>query len=369
MERWVECLAKTRRELAAADYGACLTFRLEHLRYLSPYRPPFSLSVSHRVAALVTANELVLFVPQIDAAGLRETAHDRFTVEPLPINQEAWSEPLGRALARLPTGSRIAVDAAPATVMRALPGREFVFDGTPLEEARRLKTAAEVDTIRRGLTMVSLAIAAAWEAIAPGLTELQLAAIAEHAAREAGAEGFAFFAIVASNGDIAKRRYATDHRFRDGDFVFLDLGVVNEGYCAEFSRATVVGADVSEAQRHVHRTAYQANRAMLERLRPGVSGSDLDAAARAVIRATDLAPYEHRHVTGSGIGVMLQERPIIGDAFDAGRDEPLAPGMVLNIEPGVYHPTIGGLRAEDIVLVTDDGYEPLTPFPYDERLL
>jgi Xaa-Pro aminopeptidase len=217
--------------------------------------------------------------------------------------------------------------------------------------------------------MVSAAISAAWEALAPGVSELELAAIAEHAARASGAEGFAFFAIVTSNGEIARRRYATDYRLHDGDLVFLDLGVVNGGYCAEFSRATVVGERVTAEQRGIFQAAHGANLALRERMRPGVMGSALDAAAREAIRATPYAAYEYRHVTITGIGVMLQERPIISNAADAGEDEPLQAGMVLNLEPGVYHPELGGLRAEDIVLVTDDGYKLLTPFPYDERLL
>jgi len=368
MDRWLECLGKTRAALAAGGYAAALTFRLEHVRYVSPYRPPFSLSVSQRVAALVTADDLVVFVPQIDATGLRETAAGRFIVEPLPINQAAWGEPLNRALAERVSSRPVAVDGALAAVMARLHG-DLVLDARPFEEARRIKTPAEVALIRRGVGMVAGAIDAAWSALAPGMSELELAAVAEHAARAAGAEGFAFFAIVTTNGDVARRRYATGYRFKDGDFVFLDLGVVNGGYCAEFSRATVVGPRVSDLQRSIFRAAYHANRAALDRLRPGVLGSELDAAARAVIHDAGLAEYRYRHVTGSGIGLMLQERPIVSDPFDGGLDEVLAPGMVLNVEPGVYHPEAGGLRAEDIVLVTEDGYELLSTFPYDPRLL
>ncbi|HET9014957.1 MAG TPA: Xaa-Pro peptidase family protein [Thermomicrobiaceae bacterium] len=367
MERWEECLAKTRAALASAGYGAALTFRVEHVRYVSPYRPPFSLSVSQRVAALVTPEDLVVFVPQIDAAGLREAAAGRFTVEPLPINQATWGEPLTRAIAeRVPSGT-VAVDGALATVMAQLRG-DLSLDSRPFEEARRIKTPAEVALIRAGVGMVAEAIDAAWRVLRPGMSELELAAVAEHAARAAGAEGFAFFAIVATNGDVARRRFATDYRFTDGDFVFLDLGVVNGGYCAEFSRATVVGPRVSDRQRAIFRAAYRANRAALDLLRPGVRGGAVDAAARAAIHDAGLDEYRYRHVTGSGIGLMLQERPIISDPFDGGLDEVIEPGMVLNVEPGVYHPADGGLRAEDIVLVTEDGCEVISTYPYDERL-
>ena len=368
MERWLECLGKTRAALAASGYAAALTFRLEHVRYVSPYRPPFSLSVSQRVAALVTPDDLVVFVPQIDAAGLRETAAGRFAVAPLPINQAVWGEPVNRALSERMTSGPVAVDGALAAVMAQLRG-DLVLDSGPFEEARRIKTPAEVALIRQGVGMVAGAIDAAWRALRPGISELELAAIAEHAARAAGAEGFAFFAIVATNGDVARRRYATDRRFRDGDFVFLDLGVVNGGYCAEFSRATVVGPRVTGAQRAIFRAACRANRAVLDHLRPGVRGGELDAAARAVIRDAGLSAHGYHHVTGSGIGLMLQERPIISDPFDGGVDETIEAGMVLNVEPGVYHPEVAGLRAEDIVLVTGGGYELLSTYPYDDRLL
>jgi len=367
--RWIGCLDRLRGSLAASGYAGLLTFRLEHLRYLSPYRPPFSSSVTHRVAALVTPDAVVLFVPQVDRQGLAEQADGRFEVAALPITQAAWPAALQPALDRLiPAGGAVAVDQAPAHVMGGLRGG-FVFDASPWEEARLTKSPAEVASIRAGLAMVAAGVEAALAAARPGATELEVAAAGEHAARVAGAEGFAFFAICATNGEIARRRFATDRRLRDGDFLFFDLGVVHDGYCAEFSRAVVVGGSPTSEQRAIHDTAHRSNRAMLAAVRPGAMASDLDRAAREVILGSPYAPFVHRHVTGSGIGVLLQERPIISDPFDGGVDEPIRPGMVLNLEPGVYHPEVGGLRAEDIVLVTDDGCELLTPYPYDPRLI
>lgn len=369
MERWIGCLARLREAMAQRGQEALLTFRLEHLRYVSPYQPPASSSITHRVAAIVTQDALVVFIPQIDVKGLAEVAAGRFEVSGLPINPDAWPGTLQPVLDRLvPRGTTVAVDLAPAAVVTRLSG-EFVFDSRAWEEARRIKTPEEIASIRAGLAMVTAGIQAALETAKPGASELEVAAAAEHAVRVAGAEGFAFLTLCGANGDIVRRRYATGYRFKPGDFVFTDVSALNDGYCTEFSRATVVGDTVTEAQRAIHQTAYAANRAMMAAIKPGVMASELDRAARAVILDSPYASYIHRHVTGSGIGVLLQERPIISDPFDGGVDEPIEAGMVLNIEPGVYHPEIGGLRSEDLVLVTDTGYELLTPYPYDERLI
>ncbi len=369
MERWIGCLARLRESMSTAGHEVLLTFRLEHLRYVSPYRPPASSSITHRVAAIVTQEALVIFVPQIDVMGLSEVAAGRFEATGLPINPDAWPDTLRPVLDRLvPRGATVAVDLAPAAVMARLKG-DFVYDSRDWEEARRIKTPDEIASIRAGLAMVTAGIQAALETTTAGCSELEVAAAAEYAVRVAGAEGFAFLTLCSTNGDIVRRRYATGYRFNPGDFVFTDIGAVNDGYCAEYSRATIVGDAVTTAQVGIHQTAYAANRAVMAAIKPGVMASELDRAAREVILASVYAPYIHRHVTGSGIGVMLQERPIISDPFDGGVDEPIEAGMVLNIEPGIYHPEIGGLRAEDIVLVTETGYELLTPYPYDTRLI
>lgn len=369
MERWVACIERLRQALAVSDYGALLTCRLEHLRYVSPYQPPFSSSVNLRVAAIVTPEVIKIFVPQIDLMGVREVAAGRFETAALPINQAAWADILQAELDSLvPVGETIAVDLVPAHVMAGIT-RDVVYDSAPWEEARLIKTPGEVDSMRSGLAMVAKGMDAALATAKAGATELEVAAAAEHAVRLAGAEGLAFFTLCSTNGDIVRRRFATDRVLESGDDVFIDIGAVHDGYSAEFSRSVVIGDEVTPEQRAIHQTAYQANRAMMAAIRPGAMASALDRAAREVILASPYAHLIHRHVTGSGIGVLLQERPIISDPFDVGVDEPIAAGMILNVEPGVYHPEIGGLRAEDIVLVTETGCELLTPYPYDQRLI
>lgn len=369
MERWSGCLGRLREAMIATGQDALLTFRLEHLRYVSPYQPPASSSIIHRVAAIVTQDAMVIFIPQIDIAGLKEVAADRFEVGGLPINQAAWASTLQPFLDRLvPSGTHVAVDLAPAHVMQELKG-EFIYDSRAWEEARRIKTPAEIASMRAGLAMVTSGIEAGLATAKAGASELEVAAAAEYAVRVAGAEGFAFLTLCSTNGDIVRRRYATNYRFKSGDFVFIDIGALHDGYCTEFSRSTIIGDTVTDEQRAIYQTAYTANRTMMAAIKPGVMASELDRAARDVILSSPYASYIHRHVTGSGVGVLLQERPIISDPFDGGIDESIEVGMVLNIEPGVYHPEIGGLRAEDLVLVTDTGYELLTPYPYDARLI
>jgi Xaa-Pro aminopeptidase len=188
------------------------------------------------------------------------------------------------------------------------------------------------------------------------VAEAEVAAQLEYQARKRGAEGMSFPTIVASG-----RRSALPHGVasREGvparGFVILDFGVILAGYCSDMTRTVHVGK-ISPKAREMYEAVLAAQQAGIEAVRPGVPVGQVDRAARAVLRRAGLDRY-FTHSTGHGVGLEIHEQPRVA----RGQTEVLKPGMVITIEPGVYIPGSGGVRIEDMVVVTATGCEVLTP--------
>ncbi len=138
-------------------------------------------------------------------------------------------------------------------------------------------------------------------------------------------------------------------------FVVCDFGVILAGYCSDRTRTVHVGRPTGEARR-MYDAVREAQEAAIATVRAGVSVGEIDGAARNVLQAKGLA-RRFTHSTGHGVGLEIHEAPRIA----AGQTEMLRPGMVITIEPGVYIAGSGGVRIEDMVVVTEHGCEVLTP--------
>jgi Xaa-Pro aminopeptidase len=143
----------------------------------------------------------------------------------------------------------------------------------------------------------------------------------------------------------------------------LDFGGVYDGYCVDLTRTYQLGA-VEQDFRRMFAAVADARFAAIAAVRPGVKGSEIDAAARQVLARHGLADA-FGHGTGHGLGLEVHEEPRIGRPAPGQPDEPVAAGMVFTIEPGAYVPGVGGVRLEDDVLVVDGGCEMLTDVPID----
>ncbi len=225
-----------------------------------------------------------------------------------------------------------------------------------IEEQRMVKEAAEVERLRAAVQLASGLFDKAVAAIYPGVPEQFVAAELEYAARKTGADGMSFETIVAAGPRSAlPHGRASMHPIPRRGFVVLDFGVILRDYCSDMTRTVYVGKPSGKV-RKLYQSVRDAQEAALEAVRPGQTVGEVDRAARSVLRRAGLARY-FTHSTGHGVGLEIHEPPRIA----RGQQEILRPGMVITIEPGAYVPGYGGVRIEDMVVVTTTWCEVLTP--------
>jgi Xaa-Pro aminopeptidase len=251
-----------------------------------------------------------------------------------------------------------------------MPHRDFerlLRDGsawtwTPLvdvvERLREVKDATELAAIRDAGQVAALALERTLGCVQPGMTELQVAGILEHALRDFGSEVAPFATIVASGERTAlPHARAATRAIARGDFLLLDFGATVNGYVSDVTRTVVVGR-ADEKQREVHGAVLAANEAARLRVRSGMTGKEADAIARGVLEQYGFSEA-FGHGLGHGIGLEVHEGPRLSRISD----QVLPAGAVVTIEPGVYVAGWGGVRIEDDVCLSPNGAELLTDMP------
>ncbi|MBL0940779.1 MAG: aminopeptidase P family protein [Gemmatimonadaceae bacterium] len=229
-----------------------------------------------------------------------------------------------------------------------------------VEGLREIKDDGEVAWIERAIEMAESALERTLGMLGPGMTETAVAGMLERNLREAGSEGFPFDSIVASGPRSAlPHARASDRVLQRGDLVLLDFGAIAGGYCSDITRTVVLGPASAE-QEDVYDIVLQANLRASGAVRVGMKGMAADAVAREYIDARGFGEA-FGHSLGHGIGLEVHEGPRLARSIEA----PLAAGMVVTIEPGIYRPDWGGVRIEDDVLITTTGPRVLTRYPRD----
>ena len=288
---------------------------------------------------------------------------------PVPAS---YDEALIEMLAAPAMPSALGIEAAHLTVARkewlertsAARGLTVTWSSTEqvVEQVRLVKDVSEVSTLRDAAARLTAVAEAAFRAVRRGVTERDVAGAIEAALRKAGYERLAFDTIVASGPNAALPHYRAGTRVLEpGDLVVLDFGGVLDGYCSDLTRTVSVGAPTPDALR-LHAAVRDAQRAAIEAVKPGVSATAVDAAARSLLQSRGLGEA-FGHGTGHGLGLDVHEEPRIGPPRPHAASAQLEPGMVFTIEPGAYLPGMGGVRIEDDVLVVSDGCEVLTSVP------
>lgn len=224
-----------------------------------------------------------------------------------------------------------------------------------VEELRMCKTPAEVEHIRRAAQIGDEAFAELLPNIKSGRTEREIALELEYLMRRKGASAMSFAPIVASGPQSALPHARPGERILSyGDFVVMDFGCVVNGYCSDMTRTIVIG-EPEERHLLIYDLVLKAQVEAVEAVAPGKTGAEIDAIAREIIAEAGYGDY-FGHGLGHSVGLEVHENPRLSKTDQT----VLAPGMIVTVEPGVYLPGFGGVRIEDLVVVTEDGHEVLT---------
>lgn len=223
-----------------------------------------------------------------------------------------------------------------------------------VEKMRCVKEPGEIDIIRKSVRLNEKVFKTIFPTIQPGTSEIDIALALEQEMRRRGAERASFDTIVAT-GDNGALPHAvpTPSPIVKNRSLTIDMGLVLDGYCSDMTRTFTVGK-ADKKYKKIHRIVRRAQLAGIKAVRAGATGQEVDRAAREVIKEAGYGMY-FGHSLGHGVGLAVHEAPSISPRGTAKLKE----GMIVTIEPGIYIPGWGGIRLEDMVVVTKNGCDNL----------
>lgn len=233
-----------------------------------------------------------------------------------------------------------------------------------IKDLRIIKSADEIEKLKTAQNIAEKAYLEVLNMVKPGITERQIALELEYLMKKNGAEKIAFDLITVTGKKTSlPHGVPTDVEVRNGDFVTFDIGAVYEGYHSDMTRTVAVG-EVSDKQREIYDIVLKSHLAGLDAVRAGVSGFDVDKVCRDIIKDAGYGEF-FGHGTGHGVGLEIHEEPRVSPKGET----ILKSGMIITVEPGIYLPDEFGVRIEDTVLVTDNGYETFAHIPKELIIL
>jgi Xaa-Pro dipeptidase len=379
-------IAKADAERRAARLDALLVWKDENCRYLTDLRPQLIAGKSTALngALLVEGKAPILFcsggerdrvdrtMPWIEEAHTIPIVEEKALVEGLVRNI------LGPVLKeRGLADCRLGLDEANTVFIKAL-AQQFpkllVEDGdTPMQTARRIKLPEEIELLEEATALADAVTATATAAVADGVRECEVAGEAMRTLFRLGGEyAHVMTPFVASGENMAPpHRICSDKLIRNGDIVFIDIGACWNGYFGDVARAVICGKP-SDEQRKIYTAVLHGLQAGIAEMRPGRTNRD---AAEALIRAAEGYGLGGRMLSlfiGHGVGIGANEPPYIGETLPGAPVYEFQPGMVFAVEPLIWVEGVrggGGVRLEEMVLVTEDAPHVMSRAPFDDRLL
>lgn len=352
-------LSALRERLAAANLDALVIINPSNRFYLSGYTgddlPPNE-SGGHIV---MSADRAVLVATTVNAEQARRQAPAFEVFDQMRVLAEADVAILRELGARRIGFEDSAILYRDYQILSgSLDGAELVPVGDLVDDLRAVKTAEEIALIARAIEITDQAFERIAATIREGDSEREIAWRLEAAMRELGAEGPAFDTIIAAGENAALPHHRPSTRLiRNGEPIVIDMGALYDGYCADLTRTVWVGPP-NPRLREVYSNVLQALTRVEEVIQAGMTGREVDAVARQVIDAAGYGPA-FNHSLGHGVGVRVHEGPSLAQR----NQSPLLPGNVVTIEPGIYLPEWGGVRIEDVAVITEDRARILTRAP------
>jgi Xaa-Pro dipeptidase len=280
----------------------------------------------------------------------------------------------------IPPGAAVAVDELTGAMRRAV---DRIFPAGPpadaapvIGSAKLVKTPDQIACIRRACRITDEAMVDVQKALAPGIRQIDLSATFVRHAFELGATANMLDSIWqvmpaskaegtwTTHGDLALPLLTTERELAKGDVLWTDVSITYTGFCSDFGRTWLVGEEPTARQQDQFYKWRDILLAVLDVTKAGATSGDL---ARAAIAANGgQKPWLPHFYLGHGIGTNAAEMPMIGTDLGQEFDDNFVfpAGMVLVLEPVVWEDGTGGYRSEEIVVITEDGYVPLTDYPY-----
>ncbi len=252
---------------------------------------------------------------------------------------------------------------------RELPDCRLTPFDSAVEKLRIVKSAGEIDAVRRSVELNSRAFDQACRKLRPSWTEQRLAAEIEFAMRRLGAAGAAFPTIVAS-GPWGALPHAEPRALKPAPktLIVVDQGAILNGYNSDMTRMISLGLP-DKRQMELFNAVLEAQQVAIDAIRPGVEFQTIDRRARQTLRKSKIAEKKldelFAHATGHGLGLEIHESPRLAPR----QRKRLQEGMIVTVEPGVYLEGVAGVRIEDVVVVKQDGCEVLTPTSRELRVI
>lgn len=220
---------------------------------------------------------------------------------------------------------------------------------------RSVKNNEEKEKTQKAQDIAELAFSHILSFIKAGITEREISLELDYTMLKNGADALSFetIAVAGANGSMP-HGVPGFNKVKDGDFITMDFGAVYDGYHSDMTRTVAVG-QISDKQADVYNTVLRAQKSGLDLIKAGVSCKDVDACARNIIKDKGYGEY-FGHGFGHGVGIEIHEYPALSPKSTA----ILQTGNIVTAEPGIYIPTQFGVRIEDMVMVTDDGYYNFT---------
>jgi Xaa-Pro aminopeptidase len=352
-----ERLGKVRERLAQESLDGFLVTNYANWRYLSGFQ-------GHSGSLLITGTDALLFTDSRYAEQAEKEAPEFSVVRTSPDDDALKKTVKQKGLGRLGFEKDYITYSNWEKLRDRLEGVELVGLSGVVEKLRMIKTPEEISKIAKAQEIADQAFGLLTGAIRVGATELELATEFDFTMRKMGSEEVAFPLIVVS-GERSSLPHGvpTNKPLEDGDFVTFDFGATYDGYRSDETRTFVMG-HLDARHDEIYNVVLKAQMAAVDKVGPGVPAREIDLTGRRIIEDAGYGEY-FGHGIGHGVGLNVHEGPSVARKSE----DILAPGMVITVEPGIYIPGFGGVRIEDLVLVTEDGHRVLSASPKELTVL
>lgn len=324
-----------------------------------------------RIMALIVfqGKNPFLFTPALDVEDAKNSEWP-YSVFGYADNDDPWKKMASHIADSLPNLKSLAIEKDYLTVSKLeelkklYPSVHFSDISCMIEDIQLIKSEDELQVMHEAGKWADKALEIGFSAITEGKTELEIVAEIEFQLKKLGVSEMSFDTMVLTGNNAASPHgIPGQSQIKPGNFVLFDLGVVWKGYTSDVSRTVSYGT-VSEEAEIIYTTVLKAQEAALAAVKPGVKASQLDKIARDIITEAGYGDY-FTHRLGHGLGSSVHEYPSIME----GNDMVIREGMCFSIEPGIYLPGVAGVRIEDCLHVTKDGYKLFTHTPKSLTIL